>query len=78
MQNPHADVEIIGAQHEDGVVEFARHEKRPPLRGRGMDASQVFRLRAGGRGDSDGSRAGIAIYADVDVAVVIAGDIDLA
>ena len=30
LQEPRADVEMIGAQHQNGVVELARHCKRPP------------------------------------------------
>ena len=39
LEHPGADFEVVGAQHQDGVVEFARHGKRPPRRAGCEDAA---------------------------------------
>ncbi len=44
LEDPHADVEMVGAQREDGVVELARHLQRPPAGAGGKDRVQRLRL----------------------------------
>ncbi len=41
LQDPGADVELVGAQREDRVVELARHRERPPARALRFDALEV-------------------------------------
>ncbi len=55
-QNPHADVEFVGAQEQDCIVEFACRRERPPGRARGDDGlgrvgARLGRRAQGQRGD---------------------------
>src|SRR5258706_6785257 len=43
LENPGADVELVGAQRQDRVVELARHRERPPERSRRFDRGEVAR-----------------------------------
>ncbi len=45
LQYPGADFKVVGAQHQDGIVQFPGHLQRPPLRTGGMDAGEILRLR---------------------------------
>ena len=53
-----AELRLVGAQQQDGVVELARHGERPPLRARREDA--VERRAAPRVGPAHGQRRGAA------------------
>ena len=46
LQQQQSKLQLVDAQHEDGVVEFARHAQRPPLIAGGVDGVQRLRLIA--------------------------------
>ncbi|MNT01925.1 hypothetical protein D3C72_1364120 [compost metagenome] len=75
FEDPHADIEVIGAQREDGVVEFARHLERPPLGAGGQDGVEVAGLVGGGCRDRQrgAARGGVDLHAHGVVAVAIGG-----
>ena len=45
LQQPRADVELIGAEHQDRVIKFARHLQRPPAAPPADDVADVLRWR---------------------------------
>ena len=64
LQDPGAELELVGAQVEDRVVELARHRQRPPRAPAASIAGDVAGLRARRRLDGDRRRAPCAIDRD--------------
>ncbi len=75
LQYPSAKVEVIGSQHQNGIVQFARHLQRPPGRTERFDRAQLLR-RLSGSVHRDNCAAHFAVELDIDEFVVIAGLID--
>ncbi len=78
LHEPRADVEFVGAQRQDRVVQFARHRERPPLGPGGLDASDVGRLRRCRTANRERGRAPCAVDGDIDVPVVVTRVVDRA
>ncbi len=78
LEHQHRDFELVDAQVQDGVVEFARQLQRPergPLRDQTIDAGRRRSVR---RLDRDGGDACRAVDIDADQAVADAAVVDLA
>ena len=78
FDEPEAEVEFVGAEVEDGVVEFAGQLQRPPIRACGEADSMECCVARFGRADGERYGARVAIELGVDVFVVDAGVVDSA
>ena len=57
LEQPGADVQLVGAHVQDGVVEFARHRQRVPVGACGLDAGFVSRHSSSRGLDGEGGGA---------------------
>ena len=66
LDQPGADLELVGAHRQDRVFQFARHLQRVPGGAGGFDAGHVGRLRRGRALDGEGGHAPGAVDLDRD------------
>ena len=79
LQQQQAELQFVDAQHQDRVVEFARHRQRPPLIAGGVDRVDRLRLRRlRARARSSVTVRARAVERHVHVLVVIAVVVDRA
>ncbi len=69
LDQPHADVELVGAHREDRVLELARQRQRIPGGAGGLDRRDVLRLMARRPLDGEGRGALGAVDRDRDMGV---------
>jgi len=76
LQNPEAEFRLIGAQHQDRIVELARHLEGPELGAPRPHRLAALRSIVQRRGDSDCRKAARAVEAHVDQLIMITLDVD--
>src|SRR5260221_11185335 len=76
IEEPEAEVEFVGAQLEDGVVELASHLQRPPVGACLEDLFQGVLDRSFWGVNGEGGGASFTIVLNVDKFVMKAGIVD--
>ena len=72
LQQQRAELRLVGAQHQDGVVELARHRERPPRGARSLDLADGRAASASGAATVSVAVRAARSNDDIDLAVVIA------
>ena len=66
---PDADIELVGAQVQNGVVKFAGHLQRIPVGCSGLDLSDRAGLYSGGGFDRNARSAPATVNGDMDIGI---------